>query len=325
MTAKLKNPAFLPWILLAVLIAVCAGSVYIGPTPSRAPEILYKIRLPRVLLGALVGLALAASGAILQGLLRNPLADPYILGTSSGAALGALAAFSLRAALPEWFYFSTVLFYGLIFLGAFLATLASYLISRSDGQVPIVNLLLSGVIVSTLCGAFIFLFFTLQHQNSFSLFFFLMGNLVEGNWTLIAISGSIIVAGSLGSLAFARSLDILSLGEEKAQHLGIDVEKLKWILFALTSLIVSASVAISGPIGFVGLIVPHITRLWVGPGHKNLILTSALTGAILLVAADDVARTVANPIEIPVGIIMCLVGAPFFLWLLRRKKKSRVF
>ncbi len=197
--------------------------------------------------------------------------------------------------------------------------------ARQERQVSIVNLLLSGVIVSTLCGALIFLYFTLQTQNSFSIFFFWMGSLSETNWNLIGISGSIIVAGTVIACAFGNKLNILSLGEEKAHHLGISVEKLKILLFALTSLLVSAAVAISGCIGFVGLVVPHITRMIVGPNHKTLIPCSAILGGVVLVCADNLARTVADPIEIPVGIIMSVIGAPFFLWLLKRKRKERYF
>ncbi len=197
--------------------------------------------------------------------------------------------------------------------------------ARSDRQVSIVNLLLSGVIVSTFCGALILLFFTLQSENAFSLFFFFMGSLIEGNPELIWISAGIILSGCAGSYFLARNLNLLSLGEEKARHLGLEVESFKLLTFALASLVVSAAVAVSGTIGFVGLLVPHMARLLVGPDHKILLPASALGGSILLVLADDIARTAASPIEIPVGIIMSLIGAPFFLWLLRRKGKSSYF
>lgn len=322
---KLIRAKYLIAILALALAAIAVASIYIGPVANPDPNILWKVRFPRVVLGILVGMGLASSGAIMQGILRNPLADPYILGTSGGAAIGTIIAYHIRDMMPGWVMLSTVAFYALIFLGSFAATCASYLIARSENQVSIVNLLLSGVIVSTLCGAVIFLYFTLLSDNSFSIFFFWMGSLTEGNWNLIGISAAIIILGIGVSLVFANNLNILSLGEQKAHHLGVSVEKMKFFLFALTSLIVSASVAISGCIGFVGLIVPHITRLIVGPNHKSLIPCSALLGGILLVCADDAARTIAQPVEIPVGVIMSLVGAPFFLWLLKRKRKARYF
>ncbi len=312
-------------LLILALIAVAWMSVYIGPTNSLDPVILREIRLPRVAIGILVGLSLATAGTTLQGLLRNPLADPYVIGTSSGASVGALIAFQVRHFFPEFAAFSTGIFYFIIFACAFLATMSAYYIARSEKQVSIINLLLSGVIVSTFCGALIFLFFTLQHEESFSVFIFLMGNMTEGNWTLIGTSAGIILVCLIFSILSAKNLNIISLGEEKARHLGVDVEKFKLCLFALNSLMVAAAVAISGTIGFVGLVVPHITRLIVGPNHKVLIPCSALAGAILVLLADDVARVIAKPIEIPVGIIMSMVGAPFFLWLLKKRQKTKYF
>ncbi len=322
---RYKNPAVLLPAALILLAAVAYLSVYVGPIRTPDSDILWKVRLPRVVLGVLVGMALSTSGAVMQGLLRNPLADPYILGTSGGASVGAVIAFQVRELLPGNAFLSTLVFYGFIFAGSFLATWAAYLLARTDKQVSIVNLLLSGVIVSTLCGALIFLYFTLQTQNSFSIFFFWMGSLSESNWHLISVSAAIIVSGTLAAVAFGGKLNIMSLGEQKAHHLGISVEKLKIALFVLTSLLVSAAVAISGCIGFVGLVVPHVARLIVGPNHKVLIPCSAILGGVVLVCADNLARTVANPIEIPVGIIMSVIGAPFFLWLLKRKRKERYF
>lgn len=312
-------------VLFIILIIVGTLSVFVGPSKSLETSILLEIRLPRVLLGILVGMGLATAGVMLQGLLRNPLADPYVIGTSSGATLGALVATQLRQIFPNWVAFSTFTFYIIIFLFAFLATMSAYFLARSQKQVSIINLLLCGMIVSTFCGALILLFFVLQHKESFSVFLFLMGNLSEGHWPLIITSGVIIIVGIMLSLLFSRHLNILSLGEEKAQHLGIEVEKFKFLIFALVSLIVSAAVAISGAIGFVGLIVPHMTRFLTGPDHKILIPASALSGGILLILADDIARTAVQPIEIPVGVIMSMVGAPFFLWLLRKKRQSKYY
>ena len=324
MIPKPKIAVILPALLLLLLITAFF-SVFIGPVKTMDPAILLQIRLPRVLLGMIVGIALATVGAVFQSLLRNPLADPYVLGTSSGAAVGALLGLHLRSLFPDSIVFSTFSFYSMVFIGAFGATTATYLIARTEKQVSIVNLLLSGVIVTTLCSAAIVLFFTLQHHDSFSVLFFLMGSMIEGNWGSISISASIILSGCAIAFLFSRDLDAISLGEEKARSLGIEIEKLKFILFGLGSLIVSAAVAVSGTIGFIGLIGPHPARLLVGPKNKILIPFSGLLGGILLILTDALARTVANPIEIPVGIITSLLGAPFFLWLLKRRGKVRYF
>ena len=321
-----KIPPPLIILLLALGLGVAAAAaVFIGPTHSMGANILLRIRLPRVFLGMLVGFALALAGALFQGLLKNPLADPYVLGTSSGAALGALVAFELRALFPQWVGYSTFSFYILVFGAAFLATNASYLIARTESQVQIVSLLLSGVMVNSFCGALLMLFFSLQNRDSFSIFFFFLGSLIEGNWGLILTSSAIVAAGFVAALFLARRLDIVSLGEEKAAHLGVDVGRLKLAVFALGSLIVSAAVAVSGTIGFVGLVAPHVTRLLIGPKHKYLLPASGLVGAMMMVVTDAAARTVASPIEIPVGVICAMLGAPFFLWLLRRKKKENYF
>ena len=303
------------FFLMGLVALLC---LFLGPTHSLDSFILTEVRLPRVILGMLVGISLAVVGTMFQSLLRNPLADPYVLGTSSGASLGALLGLHLKNYFPQGGLF---LFYLCIFCGAFGATLLSYAIARSKKQVPITNLVLAGVIVSTLCGAVIMLIFSLQQHDSFSIFFFLMGSLQEASWKTIAIS-SLVSAFSIAlSYCYSKDLDILSLGEEKAFSLGINVEKLKYILFGLGSLMVSATVALAGSIGFVGLVVPHIARLMVGPRNKILIVVSAFLGTIILMLADALARTVFRPIEIPVGIIMALLGAPFFLWLLKRKGK----
>lgn len=302
--------------LLPILAAVSLAAVFIGPVFNPDTEVLLRLRLPRVVMAVIVGAGLSAAGAVLQGILRNPLADPYILGTSSGAGVGVIA--SLILGLET----SSPLFYLLVITGAGGATFLSYSLARVEKRVPLTNLLLSGIIVSTFLGALILLFLSLLHRESFSILFFLMGSITEGSRTLTIASALLVSAGCAVSLLFARQLDILSLGEEKAIHLGVDAEKLKVILFSSCALMVGAAVAISGTIGFVGLIVPHILRLIVGPGHKKLIPASLLGGSIFLVSMDAVARTAAAPAEIPVGVITALTGAPFFIWLLRKKKKE---
>lgn len=322
---KTKRSFWIILFMVILLLSVSIFSLFVGTVKNADYIILWEIRFPRILLGGLVGMALATAGALLQGLLRNPLADPFIIGTSGGAMVGTLIGFQLREIFPDQFTLSTIAFYLPAFLGSLLATVSAYLVARTERQVPIVNLLLAGTILSSLCGALVLLFFTLQHKESFTMFFFLMGNLMEGNMKLIGISGSVILFGLGLSIFTAKGLNILALGEEKAKHLGIEVEKFKFFIFILSSLIVSAAVSISGIIGFVGLIVPHLARLLIGPNHKVLLPVSALAGGTLLVITDALARTIASPIEIPVGVITALLGAPFFLYLLRRKRKEHYF
>ncbi|MFH1619672.1 MAG: iron ABC transporter permease [bacterium] len=305
------------WFLLTLLmLTVCAAAVFIGPAHHPGSDILLKIRLPRVLAGLIAGAGLASAGAVFQGLLRNPLADPYILGASSGAGAGVILALLLGAGR------TSPVFYLLVCSGALGATFLSYSLARIDRKVPIVNLLLSGVIVSTFLGALIVLFISLMRSESISAFFFLIGSITENDFLTLAVSSMLVAAGLSTALAFSRQLDILSLGEEKAGHLGVDAETLKTVLFCASALMVGAAVALSGTIGFVGLIVPHAVRLIAGPGHRRLIPASALGGGIFLVAMDAVARTAAAPMEIPVGVLTALTGAPFFIWLLRKKKKE---
>jgi iron complex transport system permease protein len=299
-------------MILGVAVLMSAVAVYIGPA-GNTREILLQLRLPRVLLGFFVGMALATAGAIFQGLLRNPLADPYVLGTSSGASLGIILAsfFHLRSA--SWLYLSA--------FGLALGTIgAVYRIARTQGRAPVQTLILAGVVVSTFLNALVFLWFTLFYRESSSTLFFLLGTLTESDPLLLKISAVL----TLGSVAvawfFARDLNVLSQGDSTALHLGIDPEKLRGLLFGVASLLVASAVAVSGMIGFVGLIVPHLLRLVVGPDHRVLVPASALGGAVLLVWMDVGARTAAAPLEIPVGVIAALAGTPFFIYLLKKKK-----
>jgi iron complex transport system permease protein len=303
-----------PLLLVTGLLACLA--IYIGPA-SNTPEILWRLRLPRVLLGFWVGMALATAGVIFQGLLRNPLADPYVLGTSSGASLGIVLAsfFHLRSALC-------------LYLSAFafsLATIAAvYRIARTQGRAPVQTLILAGVVISTFLNALVFLWFTLFYRESSSTLFFLLGTLTEGDPLLLKISAGLTLVSVGVAWFFARDLNVLTQGDATALHLGIDPEKIRGLLFVVASLLVASAVAVSGMIGFVGLIVPHLLRLVVGPDHRVLIPASALGGALLLVWMDVGARTVAAPIEIPVGVIAALSGTPFFIYLLK-KKKGEIF
>jgi iron complex transport system permease protein len=299
-------------LLLGALIVVAAASVFIGPVRQWDRTILLEIRLPRVLLGLMVGAGLAVAGTIYQGLLRNPLADPHILGISSGAALGVMVSNVLG------FHHYGLYVFAIIF--AILAIAIVYLIAQVNGRTPVQTLILAGVIVSTFFSALFLLGFSLLYQESFSVLFFLMGTLTEGNRLLLRTSAILIGVGVLVCLLLARDLNVMTQGEEAAAHLGLDTELIKKILFGASSAIVAASVAISGMIGFIGLMIPHIMRRLVGADHRILIPASALAGASFLILVDTLARTVAAPIEVPVGVITALCGAPFFIYLLKTRR-----
>ena len=312
---------FLPK-LLGLLILLAASfllSLLIGEVSGWNAGVILHIRLPRALLGLVVGIALATAGAVYQGLLRNPLADPYILGTSSAGTFGALVATILN------FHFSYTLY--IFSIGAsFLSMLLVYRVASSHGRTPIQTLILAGVISSTFFSALVLLLFTLFRRESFSVLFFMLGSLATaGSGRLILVSAILVCAGLFLAVYFARDLDAMSTGEEDAMHLGIPVERMKQLLFFSSSLLVGASVALAGSIGFVGLIIPHIVRLLVGPSHRKLILGSAIGGAFFLILMDLLARTVFSPIEVPVGVFTSLCGAPFFIFLLKRKQREVMF
>ncbi|MFA4880530.1 MAG: iron chelate uptake ABC transporter family permease subunit [Candidatus Doudnabacteria bacterium] len=326
-------PILVPFLVI-ILILVAIFSLSVGPANISFKEtakiglselpfvnfqkinpidenIILHIRLPRVILAIITGMALAVAGVVLQALLRNPLADPYVIGVSSGAALGATLAIILGL-------ISLISLAG--FLGAVLAMFLVYSLSRTGYRVPVKTLLLAGVIVSVFLSALVSLIASLMGESMYQIILWLMGNLSEANITLTIIAGFLVLIGIITVSLFARDLNVISIGEEEAQHLGVEVETVKKILFIITSLITGAVVALTGLIGFVGLVIPHIMRLIVGPDHRVLIIASLLAGGIFLTLADLVARTIISPAEIPVGVITAILGGPFFLFLLRRKK-----
>lgn len=287
--------------------------------------IIFDIRLPRVIGGALVGAALATAGVLFQGLLRNPMADPYIIGTSAGAALGATLAMMIPFDLA-------FLGFGIVPLAAFVGALVTvfvvYNLSRVGGKTPIVSMLLAGVVVGSLLTAIVFLLMSVSERLNLNLravLSFLMGHISVTGWGQIAVTAPIIIGGILAARLFAFHLNALSLGEEGAAHLGVEVERDKMIILSLGSLLTAAAVSISGLVGFVGLVIPHVVRLIIGPDNRLLIPASALGGAIFLVIADLLARTILAPTEIPVGVITAIIGGPFFLYLLRSSRKEYAF
>ncbi len=279
--------------------------------------IILKIRLPRALSAIMVGAALSLSGAVLQALLRNPLADPFVLGISSGAALGAVLAILLGCGA---YLLGNYAIPGVAFLGALLTIFLVYFISRVAGRIPTQTMLLAGVIVNSFFSAIImFLISATSNEKLHGVTFWLMGNLEFLSWQFFKPVFFYLLSGGLLIIYLAKDLNLLSLGEETAAELGVEVEKLKKFSFLLTSLITGAVVAVSGLIGFVGLIIPHLVRLLWGPDHRFLLPAAAILGGLFLVAADTLARTIMAPNEIPVGVITALSGAPFFIYLLRKK------
>lgn len=321
--------------LSVVLLAVALGSATRGPVaieytvvakvildslpgvsfrvPDTASVIVTTLRLPRIALAAVIGFALGASGTVMQGFFRNPMADPSIIGVSTGAAVGAVAWIVLPLALPFGFGLQ-----GTAFAGALIAAFAVYLIATEDGGTPVATLLLAGVAVQTFLGAVISYLLIQSGENLERVTYWLMGHLHDAGWNEVLITLPLTVGTFVVLATYARDLNVLLLGERDAHSLGIEVERTKRILLALSSVLTAAAVAVSGVIGFVGLIVPHAMRLLVGPDHRILLPTSALGGGIFLVVADTVART--GPAELPVGIVTAAVGAPFFLYLLRRRE-----
>lgn len=287
--------------------------------PSTWETIIFNMRLPRVVLGFIVGASLSIAGAAFQGLLRNPLADPYTIGVSSGAALGATVAIFLQNSFGLFFLGGVPFF---AFLGAILALLFVYNLSRVGNNIPVVTLLLAGVVVSSFLSAVISLLMLSAGEHIRGIFFWLVGGLSLKTWSHVIMVLPYVIIGSSVIFYWSRDLNVILLGEEAASNLGIEVNRVKKIILVAASLITGAVVSVSGMIGFVGLIIPHAVRMIVGPDHRILIPTSALVGGIYLIWVDSAARTLMAPIEMPVGIITAFLGAPFFIYLLRTKRKD---
>ncbi|MCY2991469.1 MAG: iron ABC transporter permease [Planctomycetota bacterium] len=310
-------------VLLAALVAACTLAVFCGavrvPLREMAQSNIVRLRCARILLAVVTGAALSTSGVIFQAILRNPLAEPYVLGISSGAGLGAALAivFGLHAAgawtLP-----------GMAFAGALGTILLVYALARTAaGGIPAPTLLLSGAIVNAVLGSLLmFLVSVTPSEDLHNVVWWLLGNLQVFDWQLLRVVAMVVAAGLAMTVLCARDLNLLALGEEPAAHLGLHVERTVQVFFLVASLMTGATVAACGLIGFVGLIVPHAVRLSIGPDHRRLVPAAALAGATFLVLADVFARTVMAPLEIPIGVITSLLGGPFFLFLLRRRTSA---
>lgn len=321
-------------LVASVTLATAVGEVALAPTQvARAighrvlpfwvgapqdpltAEIVWELRLPRVLLAALVGAALAVAGVALQGLLGNPLADPYVVGVSSGAAVGAGGAILLGLggalgglALPLCSFAAALVTMALVFA-----------LARVGGQLHALSFLLAGIVAGSFLWALTTLLLALAREQQASILGWLMGYFGDANWTRVFLLAPFVVLGVVLFAWAGPGLDAFSFGEDTARSVGVDVERFKMGVLALAALVTSVAVAVSGIIGFVGLVVPHVGRALVGPPHRPLVPIAALLGAILTLWADLLARTIRSGEEIPVGVVTALLGAPFFFYLLRSR------
>jgi iron complex transport system permease protein len=285
----------------------------------REIDIISKIRLPRIFLSIFVGIALASAGVIFQGLFRNPMADPFVIGVSAGAAFGATIGLVFITGVGLLGISTTTIF---ALLGALVTTFLVYSISSARGKVSVTTLLLSGIALSAMLSSMTSFIMIFKTHDMVKVIFWIMGGLTAASWYKFNIIAPMVVVLIIISGFYMRDLNIISLGDERAAQLGVQTDRVKKILLIMASLIAALAVSVSGIIGFVGLITPHILRLIVGPDHKILYPTSAVAGGIVLLMSDTLARTILMPREIPVGIITSIVGVPFFLYLLIKSKKQ---
>jgi iron complex transport system permease protein len=303
-------------VIGVIAARVAPGTVAATWTPTEA-QIVWQFRLPRALLAVIVGAALAVSGAVLQAMARNPLADPYIFGVSSGASVGAVAVLTLGAAAVGGVSLSAA-----AFLGALLTMALVYALAQQDGRAAPIRLVLAGVAVGYVLSAvtsFLVLRASGPGQGVGAVLTWLAGSLGGAKWEHLGLPSLVLVAATAALTLQARQLNALLAGEETAIGLGVNVERFRMLLFVITSLMVGTVVAISGAIGFVGLMIPHITRMLVGADHRRVLPITALLGGVYLVLADLVGRTIIAPQELPVGIVTAALGGPFFIWLMRRR------
>jgi heme transport system permease protein len=327
------------WLLL-VLVLVSIASLAVGasgtslwgaldklvngqPLTRAEAVVLWDIRAPRLLMGICVGAALAVSGAVMQGLFRNPLADPGIVGISAGASLGAVLAIVMGGALAGLWPVALQPFLvpAAAFLGAWAVTLILYRVATRNGRTSVATMLLAGIAMTALAGAMMgILIFVADDQQLRDLTFWTLGSLAGASWSKVATAGPLILLALAVSASLGSALNGLALGEATAHHIGIPVQRMKNIAVLSVAAAAGAAVAVSGGIGFIGIVVPHLLRLWTGPDHRALLINAALLGASLLLVADMISRVAIAPAELPIGIITAVLGAPVFLWILLRKR-----
>ena len=312
-------------ISMAEAFSAAADSLFSsGDTVSQAQVILFDIRLPRILLALLVGAILASTGAVMQGLFRNPLADPSLIGVSGGASVGASLMIVLAGGAVESGLLMGLSLVALgAFVGGFAATILVYRLATSGIGTSVTTMLLAGIAIGALAGALnSLLSYFADNDMLRQISLWQMGNLSAANWAKVSIMALVSLLLFISFPRDSRALNALLLGESEARHLGIDVQRVKRRLIVLTALGVGVSVALAGMVGFVGLVIPHVIRLLIGPDHRWLIPGSAMAGAILLVVADGLARVVVLPAELPTGILTALLGAPFFIVLLLQQRRE---
>lgn len=318
-TVGAANISFLEALKIMLAKLPIIGQFFNDRLDDTHKLIVLDIRLPRILLAAVVGMGLSVVGAAMQGMFKNPMADPGVLGVSSGAALG--------AALAIAFGFQNLIFgIGLItlasFTGAMATTIIVYSIAKVGGKLPTANLLLSGVAVSFLFSSVISIIMILKRDRIESIVMWTMGSLSAASWKQLMVIAPVVIAVSIIIFAFSRDLNLLSTGTDTARSLGVEAEYVKKLLLVMSSLLIGACVSVSGVIGFVGLVIPHVIRIILGSDHRVVLPFSAIGGALFLVICDTLARNLIPPSEIPVGAITSLFGAPFFIYLLIKSKKK---
>lgn len=306
-----------PTEIIGVLLHGAGIDTAWAPTNASDSGVIFNIRLPRLVLGILVGAALAVAGVLMQAIFGNPLADASVVGVSSGAALGAAA--SLTFGLSTFGMWTTP---ALSFIGGLIAVFSVYFISRSGGRTEVVTLLLTGIAINAIGGAgMAFMTFLGTTSTREQIVFWQLGSLNGALWPNIAVVAPLTGIGVVIAVVVAHQLDLFALGERTARHLGVQVELLRIVVIVTVAILVCAAVAFAGIIGFVGLVIPHLMRMIIGPAHLPLIIASAVGGALLIALADLVARTAVPLADMPIGMITSLVGGPFFLWLLVRTRR----
>lgn len=339
-SASVVLPVLAVLLLAAMVLSAMLGAVHVPPRDviaivvdhigarfgvhldatytQQQDAVVWSIRLPRILLGVMVGAALAVSGAALQGMFRNPLADPGLIGVSNGAALGAVLALGLSIeVIGRW---TTPVF---AFVGGVLFALLGYTLARQNGRTEVVTLILAGIALNTFAGAGTALVtFVANDAQLRAIIFWSMGSLGGATWNSVIAALPFVAAGLVASFWWRKPLNLMTLGEREARHLGVETERVRFLVIVFTALMTGATVAMAGVVGFVGLIVPHVIRLVSGPNHRVLLPASALGGAILVVLADLIARTVVSPLELPLGVLTAFIGGPFLLILMLKTRRA---
>ncbi|RCW41172.1 MULTISPECIES: iron ABC transporter permease [unclassified Halanaerobium] len=281
--------------------------------------ILQDIRLPRIILSLLVGSGLAVAGAVFQGVIRNPMVDPYIIGISAGAGTGVTLAFLLGLKFSIAGINSVPIF---AFLGSVATVFAVYQLARVDNKLPVMTFLLAGVALSFILNSVMSFLMVIRTENLHKIIYWLMGSLAAASWSDIYMILPYFIIALIIIIFYLKELNIILLGEENAVHLGVNAEKVKLIMLGAASLLTASVVSVSGSIGFIGLVIPHIARMLVGPDHRKLMPLAAFLGGGFLLISDNIARSIMPPLELPVGIITAIAGGPYFIYLLRKKSKN---